>query len=442
MKSPLKAPLFAQHEISIEPDYARWLVRIELQAILPLKLGLLAIALYYWLWRLDFLPPSGPVFLTFFLYAGFLLAEGYFFLRDRLGSRQAKHLIFTSYFLDVSFIITLIGLSLRDFALLPEGWFGELHLLFFLLIFRGFALFRSNKENAVVGVILSFLFWLTVAWYLQFMEKTPSPDEMLRLSMVWSLMLLTLFLVNLVSKQQAELVRVRERLVRIEGLAELGGLSAGVAHEINNPIGIIKAYADFLLKSTPQEDSRREDFETIRSEAERCEVIVRRMLDFSNPLGQKVEEIDLKLLLRETLAVVFDQRMVEQITVEFHSEAGLPTVQGDQVQLKQAFLNVLMNARQAVEANTQEKKIAVSIQQQKGPQSPLEVQVSDNGRGVSPEVCERAFDPFFTTRKEGTGLGLAITRRIIDAHQGNISLEPGHNCGTICRISIPIFEKN
>lgn len=433
---------FANHEISIEPDYARWLVRIEMQAIMPLKLGLWVIALYYWLWRLDFEPPSGSVFLAFFLYAGFLAAEAYFFFRDRLGSSQAKQLIFTSYFLDVTFVTTLIGLRLYEFSDLPEGWFGELHLFFFLLIFRGFALFRSNLENAFIGVLLSFLFWLTVGWYFSVMGAAPSSDELLRLSVIWSLSLLSLFLVNLVSKQQTELVRVRERLVRIEGLAELGGLSAGVAHEINNPIGIIKAYADFLLKSSPAEDSRREDFETIRAEAERCEVIVRRMLDFSNPRGEKVTELNLVSLVRETLDSVFDQRMVENIQVRFVANDNLPTVEGDQVQLKQAILNILMNARQSVMEKQGEQSVSVFIEQQKGPQSPLEIRVVDSGVGVSADVCERAFDPFFTTRKEGTGLGLAITRRIIDAHQGTISLQPGENGGAICRMTIPILEKN
>lgn len=442
----MASKLFPLHEIAFEPDYARWLVRVELQAILPLKFGLWLIALFYWLWRLDFLPPSSPVFLAFFLYAGFWLAEGYFFLRDRLGSSQAKQLILTSYFLDVTFVITLIGLSLRDFSELPEGWFGELHLLFFLLVFRGFALFRTDAENTFIGLNLSCLFGLTVAWYFYFLGKPPSEDELIRLTLVWSFSLLSLFLVNLVSKQQAEIVRVRERLVRIEGLAELGGLSAGVAHEINNPIGIIKAYADFLLKSSDPADSKREDYETIRSEAERCEVIVRRMLDFSNPQSKQVMELDLVQLVRECVELVFDQRMIENqsnsIQSQFTASENLPTIQGDSVQLKQAFLNVLVNARQAVEQNEGEKRVSIQIEQQKGPQSPLEVRVSDNGKGVSEEVSQKAFDPFFTTRNTGTGLGLAITRRIIDAHQGTIVLVPGEKIGAVCRITIPILEKN
>ncbi|MDX1973123.1 MAG: ATP-binding protein, partial [Candidatus Sumerlaeia bacterium] len=232
--------------------------------------------------------------------------------------------------------------------------------------------------------------------------------------------------------------------VRIEGLAELGGLSAGVAHEINNPIGIIKAYAEFLLKSSPQDDPRREDFETIRAEAERCEGIVRRMLDFSNAKPQQVGEVSLAELVRETAALVFDERLSHQINLHLSIPEQLPLLFADAAQLRQALLNVLMNARQAVESleGTEVKReVRISLSQLKGLRAPLELRVEDTGPGITREVAAKAFEPFFTTRAKGTGLGLAITRRIIESHQGTITLEPLPTGGTRCSVSLPIREE-
>jgi signal transduction histidine kinase len=421
-------------------EYARWLGRVEGKAILPMKWGMLAMCLLYWLWVRDWALPTTAAFMLFFIYAATTAAEHYLFAADRVTLAQVRPLVFVSYALDLMFITLVIYLDTRepplDMATVAPG--SDFYILYLLLILRGFALFRTAAENTIVAGLISILFVISLLWTGQDLVALGSKAVVLRLALIWAIMLLATFIVSIVSRQQEEVLRVRERLVKSEGLAALGELAAGVAHEINNPIGIIKTYAEYLRRAAGEESPHHEDYEIIQKEAERCEKIVRRLLDFANPNVREVTEFDPKALIEEVVAFVFHEKAKGKVSARVEFEGRIPAIRGDAGQIKQALLNVLINARQILSKMEKPGEVLIRLRQLPGPRAPIEITVHDNGPGISPEDAERAFEPFFTRRDGGTGLGLAITRRIIEAHDGTIEIWPAANEGTSCAITLPI----
>lgn len=185
------------------------------------------------------------------------------------------------------------------------------------------------------------------------------------------------------------------------------------------------------------------------SEAERCQQIVRRMLDFSNPQVEGLEAIHLRELVSEVASFAVPAHDEEKITVEILESPALPVVLGDPVQLKQAFLNIILNAKQVISERISESEdaeefegmITISYRRGQGPRPPIIISIEDNGKGLGQEEANRAFDPFFTRKKKGTGLGLAITQRIIDAHDGKITISPAANQGAIVEVTLPIKDE-
>ncbi len=428
-----------------EKDYALWLARIESRAMLPMKIGMLAVSLVYWLWNRNWEAPPTQVFGLFFLYGSTTLALAWFFWRDRIATGQVRPMAYTSYIADLAFITGLIWFDSRMpptlTLFMPVG--GDYHLLYLLLVFRGFALFRTTLENLVVALLITLLFVVSLFW-----RQAPDVDLtsavfIARVGFVWGLMLLAVVIVNLVGKQQQEVLRVRERLVKAEGLAALGELAAGVAHEINNPIGIIKTYAEYLKRKVPESDEHYDDFATIEKEATRCEGIVRRMLDFARPNIQDMQPVQVADVAKEVVEfVTHGKKQKDGVRIELQIDGAPPPVLADEGQIKQAILNVVMNARQVVGENEGTGEVSIGVRQLAGPRAPVQITVHDDGSGITPEDAERAFEPFFTKRKGGTGLGLAITRRIVEAHGGSIEIWPAANGGTTCAISLPIAEED
>lgn len=419
-----------------EREYATWLAGVERTVVLPLKWVFLLLCFVHWQWVRQFDLPPTEVVALFIFFIGATSAEHYFFARDRVTPRQVRPLVFTSFLLDALFVLMLVLLDAREAAAGASATSDYL-LFFVLLVLRGFALFRTRGENFAGFAIATLLFAVAAGWQLRGLELLMLPGALQKLSLVWAVMLLTQAFILLVHAQKAEERRIHERYLRSASLASLGELSAGVAHEINNPIGIIKTYAEYLEKSVPPNDPMREDFETIRSEAQRCEEIVRRMLDFSNPQVQGFESVDIVQLTRETVSFVFHS---PEIAAEFSCNGPMPPVQGDPVQLKQALINILANARQILQEHQPGGggRVRVTIGRAIGPRPPIRIEVSDNGPGVAGDDVEKLFEPFFTRRNKGTGLGLAITRRIIEAHSGSIRIANGPDGGALVTVELPI----
>lgn len=429
-------------------DYAAWLGEVERRVVLPLKWSLFVLVVLYWMWGRGWMAPSPVVFGLFYIFAAFTAAEHYFFARDRVTPSQVRPFVLVSFVLDLFFVCGLVWLDLLDRGgvLSPVFPLSDFFPLFLLAVLRGFALYRTRWENLAGFLAVTVPFLILANIQLESVTVLDTPQALRFLALIWGMMLLTQVFIGLVNAQREELLRSHERHVRSQSLASLGELAAGVAHEINNPIGIIRTYADYLEKATDSDDPRREDFDTIRKEAERCQEIVRRMLDFSNPQVQGLAPLSLGELIRETVDFVFIDSSEDKPAVTINESPHLPPVLGDAVQLKQALLNILINARQILSDHATgdgappdyQPAIHITIGRGSGPRPPVRVVIQDNGPGIDSSEAERVFEPFYTRRRQGTGLGLAITRRILEAHRGTIKIAPHPEGGTAVTLEIPI----
>jgi two-component system, NtrC family, sensor kinase len=230
----------------------------------------------------------------------------------------------------------------------------------------------------------------------------------------------------------------QDQLVQKEKLASVGQLAAGVAHEINNPLGSVLLYADILQKETPEEDTQqREDLDMIIREATRCKTIVNDLLNFSRQNEVMAQETDLNELLEELASAASRQELYEQVEIVPELDPQLPNIQADPLQLRQVFVNLMNNAAEAMPQGG-----TLSLRTQRGPSNGfVTVEVEDTGVGITEENMKKLFTPFFTTKPigKGTGLGLAIVYGIVKMHRGQIGVQSEAGKGT--RVTITLREK-
>lgn len=240
-------------------------------------------------------------------------------------------------------------------------------------------------------------------------------------------------------KSNEDLESTQERLVLTERLASLGQLSAGVAHELNNPLGTILLFSHVLLKQIEQEDPRQKNLQMIVSEATRCRNIVRSLLDFarqsrvSKAPTNLVDLIKDVILIHDTTANAANVRLVP----EFRD--GLPLMMIDGTQVKQMLVNLVQNSIDAI-SGTGEVKIRARLINHG---DSVEIAVVDNGCGIPKENLSKIFTPFFTTKKmgKGTGLGLAIAYGVVKMHSGDISVQSEEGKGTTVLITLPVGKE-
>jgi signal transduction histidine kinase len=228
-----------------------------------------------------------------------------------------------SYGVDLVYVTALIYLDFAHFRVAGIGA-PDFYILYFLLLFRGFALYRSTVERIVVNVLISLLFIFSICMEEQLQTSVLWRPYLLKVSLLWMVILMAWFVIEIINRQKFELLRARERLYQSERLTALGELAAGVAHEINNPIGIISAYADYLTRQAETADPRREDYEVIRNEAQRCKKIVGELLNFARPSETRREPTDLCALNDEVLRFMFYNRADTTIRLEKNYAANLP----------------------------------------------------------------------------------------------------------------------
>ncbi|MGI8907109.1 MAG: sensor histidine kinase [Candidatus Sumerlaeaceae bacterium] len=429
---PASALTAAQME---ERDFLIWLRSVERRAILPLKWAIFATALAFWLLsHPNYLPPPVPVFALFTVYFMFNLGETYFMLLSRVSLSQTRVLCIISYYIDVAFVTLLIYLDARKYAA-PDGASTDFYVFYFLLILRGFALFRTAQANLRANAFIGAVFILSLVWQDASLSVT-SGTSMFRVIFIWLVITMSWFIVEVINRQKEEILRTRERLIQSENMAAVGELAAGVAHEINNPIGIISAYAEFLKKNAPPEDPRREDFETIHKEAQRCERIIGELLTYARPQPHGMAPADLRQLNDEVLDFLLRRKLPGtegDLEVEKNYADNLPLLMLDSNQLKQALLNLYLNARQAMPTGG---TLRISLQPL-SERNQVRLLVHDTGAGITEDDLKRVFDPFFTKRAKGTGLGLSITRRIIETHGGTITLSSDPGKGTTVEVLLP-----
>ncbi|MCX7805013.1 MAG: ATP-binding protein [Planctomycetota bacterium] len=233
-----------------------------------------------------------------------------------------------------------------------------------------------------------------------------------------------------------ELAATQDRLIQTERLASMGQLSAGIAHEINNPLGTILLYSHMLIKQIRDDEAKKSDLMTIASEAKRCKDIVRGLLDFARQSRISKSPTEVRGVLDEVAKIVETKAGVAGVRVRMEVEDGMPQVLLDGAQIRQALVNLVDNAIDACAAKRGE--VLVSARMSRGGGA-LEIRVSDNGTGIPKKHLSKLFTPFFTTKEmgKGTGLGLAIVYGIVKMHSGDISVESEEGRGTTFILSLP-----
>ncbi|MHB8108882.1 MAG: [Fe-Fe] hydrogenase large subunit C-terminal domain-containing protein [Syntrophorhabdaceae bacterium] len=229
-----------------------------------------------------------------------------------------------------------------------------------------------------------------------------------------------------------ELEQAQFQLLRTEKLAALGQLAAGVAHEINNPLGTITIYAHILKKSLEPDDPRLEDIDLIISEAARTKEIVQGLLSFARETKLKPGDTNINDLMEETMGLLVNQVLFQNIKIKKNLQEDMPMLFADATQLKQVFLNIMLNAAQAMAGKG---SLAITTSHDGGV---ITIKIKDTGPGIPPENIGKLFNPFFTTKEKGTGLGLAISYGIVERHSGQIDVETELGKGSTFVISLPV----
>jgi PAS domain S-box-containing protein len=239
-----------------------------------------------------------------------------------------------------------------------------------------------------------------------------------------------------ISRDTTEQRQLQRQLVQADKLAAIGKLAAGVAHEINNPLTGILAYAEDLLEDAEEGDERAEDYRVIIRETLRCREIVRNLLDFSRQTPRQFEKTDLTQVVDDTLALVCRQAIFRDITLERNLADDLPAVLGDERQLEQVILNLLVNAAEGMGGKG---TIEISTCTVDGGKN-CQVSVADDGPGIPQEALGRVFEPFFSTKNTSHGLGLAVSWGIVEQHGGRIDVGNRDPGGTLFKVILPVME--
>jgi two-component system NtrC family sensor kinase len=236
-----------------------------------------------------------------------------------------------------------------------------------------------------------------------------------------------------VQERTEEIRKIHSQLFRSEKLASLGKLAAGVAHEINNPLTGILTNSSLLLEDLEDGDPRREDVDIIVKETIRCREIVKRLLDFARQTKPQKKLTNINSLIENIILLVRNQTSFRNIVIEKTLDPRLPEVLADTDQIQQVFVNIILNA---AEAMTKGGTLLIESRVTNRSDS-IEITFTDSGPGIPEANKERIFDPFFTTKEHGTGLGLSISYGIIEQHGGTISVESSLGKGSTFTIQLP-----
>ncbi len=242
---------------------------------------------------------------------------------------------------------------------------------------------------------------------------------------------------------------LQNQLIQSAKLAAIGELISGVTHEVKNPIAVVMGYSEMLLGETNIDEETKKVIKIILSESERAGKVLQNMLSFARQNTPNKEPVILNNIIDMTLELAdFDLRK-NTIKVIKKFDASLPYILGESNQLKQVFLNLLINAQQAIADNGSEGTITIETSKESAgePNSGngfVRVTLSDDGRGIPKKILDKIFDPFFTTKPEGvgTGLGLSVSLGIIKDHNGNIEVKSVENEGTSFNIQFPCHQIN
>ena len=236
-----------------------------------------------------------------------------------------------------------------------------------------------------------------------------------------------------------ERIELESQLSQAEKMSSIGLLAAGVAHEVNTPLAVISSYTQMLAKQLQGDEKRSALLEKITHQTFRASEIVNSLLNFSRTSGTEFRDVDLNKIIHETLALLEHQMKTAHIRMQESLSPDLPLINGNAGKLQQVFLNLFLNAKDAM---PQGGTLSVSTLNGEG----VKVRVADTGTGIAQEHIQKIYDPFFTTKtgqtgRRGTGLGLSVTYGIIQEHAGKIEVDSRVGEGTTFVVEFPLARK-
>ena len=226
-------------------------------------------------------------------------------------------------------------------------------------------------------------------------------------------------------------MEARERLRQSEKFAALGKLSAGLAHELRNPLNTVSMLIYAMSRELSQDQSMSADLQVVQGELRRMSLLIEQFLEFARPRPPHFQRERIEEIMEETLLLIGPEARSRRVMICKAWGKHLPTVWVDGAQIKQVFLNLLLNALQAMPNGG---RITVRIHESNGS---ILIAISDEGSGIPPEIRANLFQPFFTTKHGGTGLGLSISQRIVEGHNGRLRLLSQLGAGTTAIVRLP-----
>ena len=237
-------------------------------------------------------------------------------------------------------------------------------------------------------------------------------------------------------RMKKELEKTQIQLIQAEKMASLGKLAAGVAHQLNNPLGGITLFAKLLLEEYDLPDGARQDLDRILDDAQRCRDTVKELLEFTRQTRRFMKAQDINQAILRTLFLLENQSLFQNIDIEKALSSELPWVHGDIQQLNHMFMNIILNAAQAMEG---QGRLTIKTEPVPGNKQ-VKIVITDTGPGIPEDIIPNIFEPFFTTKEEGkgTGLGLSMVYSIVENHGGRITASsPAGSIGATFIIELP-----
>ena len=327
-------------------------------------------------------------------------------------SHEHWHVIYQRlYYIPILFGAVMFGIR---GGLLVAGLTAVSYLPHILLQWQHEPLYRSNQ----LAEIVLFLIFGAVSGFL--IDRVNRERERTRTT------------AEELAKANEQLRSTFQRLRLLDRLSALGALSAGIAHEIRNPLGGVSGAVEILDSMTGPEDERHEFVGIVKKEIARISTIVSRQLDLVRTNPPEPVPCDIARVVESVVSLVQNQAEKQGVVVELRVDHDIPIVETDEQGLRQAVLNLLINGVQAI---PERGTVGISIRRS---DDRVSIVVDDEGPGLSPEALEHAFDPFYTTKHGGTGLGLSIAFQIVDQQGGDLRAENRDGGGARFTLELPI----
>ncbi|MBW1959786.1 MAG: PAS domain-containing protein [Deltaproteobacteria bacterium] len=239
----------------------------------------------------------------------------------------------------------------------------------------------------------------------------------------------------LIIRDLREVRRLQDEINRQEKLAAIGGLAAGVAHEIRNPLSSIKGIASYFKSKFDKDSDDKEAAGVMIQEVDRLNRVISELLEFAGPTELKLKQTDVNELLEHSVRLIQKEASTKDIAIKLNLSQQQLVAEIDSDRFSQCLLNLYLNALQAMDTGGQ-----LTIENSITEGNSINIEIKDTGSGIKTEDLNKIFDPYFTTKAKGTGLGLAIVHKIIEAHNGQIKIRSVPGQGTVFTIVIPVKE--